>query len=56
MVFPQREENGETVYYIKGIISNTRQAKAGGCDNWYTLFTNVLRFIPNIRQAIENYP
>lgn len=55
LVFPKMED-GEKVFYIRGVVSNTRQGSQGGCDKWYTLFTNVLEFLPNIKSAVDDYP
>lgn len=54
LVFPQ-QEGGQIVYYIRGLVSNTRQASQGGCDNWYSLFTNVLSFFEPIQKAMEDF-
>lgn len=54
LVFPQLED-GQEVYYIRGIVSNTRQALQGGCDSWYSLFTNVLSSIDFIKKARKEH-
>lgn len=46
--------NGENVYFLHGIVSNTRSVN-GGCDmNFYALFTHVQNYIDMIKEEIKS--
>ena len=48
------KSNGdESVYFIHGIVSNTRSI-AGGCDlNFYAMFTHVQNYIDLIKHELQ---
>lgn len=59
IIFKRILDDGAEVYYIKGIVSNGKYVKDKEivqCDNFYTLFTNVLEYIPFIKETVEEYP
>ncbi|XP_058058346.1 modular serine protease-like [Anopheles bellator] len=52
-----KETNGETVYYLYGVVSSAPRAATGGCDNnKYVAFTEVQNYIPMILDAESRYP
>lgn len=54
LVFPKISGN-QRIFYIRGIVSNGKQA-VGGCDlGFYTLFTNVQEYITMIKNSVEEY-
>lgn len=47
---------GQKQYYIRGVVSNGKNA-VGSCDfGFYTMFTDVQQFIPFIKDAMIQYP
>lgn len=45
--------NDETIYYIHGIVSNSRLTR-GGCDlNFFTMFTHVQNYVDLIKEEIR---
>jgi hypothetical protein len=52
LVFP-KVVDGENIYHLHGIVSNSR-SEAGGCDmNFYALFTLVQNYIDMIKEEIR---
>ena len=55
MVFPEAYD-GKTAFYLRGIVS-IGPKNIGGCDlGFYTLYTNVHKYIPMIQNATARYP
>lgn len=55
MAFSSQQENGQEVFYIKGIVSNGKYlAGVSACDHFYTLFTDVSQFIPFIKNLLND--
>uniref|UniRef100_A0A2M4BGG7 Putative trypsin-like serine protease n=1 Tax=Anopheles marajoara TaxID=58244 RepID=A0A2M4BGG7_9DIPT len=52
-----KDTNGESVYYLYGVVSSAPRASSGGCDNnKYVAFTEVQNYIPMILDAESRYP
>lgn len=50
------EYNGKSAFYLRGIVS-IGPKNIGGCDlGFYTLYTNVHKYIPMIQNATIRYP
>lgn len=54
----KKETDNEQVYYLRGIVSNGKYSNGNynACENFYTMFTNVLEYLPFIKAAIEDFP